>query len=296
MAAQVKEEAQAVTGSFPVRLVKAYGQSKAGNYAAGLAFNAFMTMFPVMLGLLAIIGLVIRNPQAEAHVQNTIVSVFPANAQGALGSTLHGIRQRTGILAILSIAGLIWSGTGFFAFMEFALCEMFGARQRSFLRQRLMGLVMIAIFVVGMVVVVLANSAVSALPRLPFVGPILGALVMVALMTAVYRVVPNRTFTLREVWKGAVLGGVGIEVITLAFPLYARLMHGFNTYGATFALFFLLATWLYFMSQLVLCGAVLNRMLLGEPNVQGVVPTQPDEGVETDASRAIEDQRVGGRR
>jgi hypothetical protein len=31
--------------SFPGRLAKAYGESKAGNYAAGLAFNAFMTRF-----------------------------------------------------------------------------------------------------------------------------------------------------------------------------------------------------------------------------------------------------------
>ncbi len=296
MSAQaVKKDAQEVTGSFPVRLGKAYGQSKAGNHASGLAFNAFMTMFPVMLGLLALIGLVLRNPHAQEQVQSTLVGAFPSEAHGALTKTLEGVRRRTGLLAILSIVGLVWSGTGFFSFMEFALCEMFGAKQRSFLRQRLMGVVMIAVFIVGMVLVVLANAAVSALPRLPFTGPILGTIVMVALMTVVYRVVPNKTFSIREVWKGAVLAGVGIEVITLAFPLYARLMHGFNTYGATFALFFLLATWLYFLSQLILVGAVLNRMLLGPPQVEGAIPSNADHPVETEGARAIDEQRVGSR-
>jgi len=41
--------------SYPLRLGRAYGQSHAGNYAAGLAFNAFMSMFPLILGLLAIL-------------------------------------------------------------------------------------------------------------------------------------------------------------------------------------------------------------------------------------------------
>ena len=40
---------------------------------------------------------------------------------------------------------------------------------------------------------------------------------------------------------------------------------GFNTYGAQFALFFLLATWFYLLSQLVLLGAVYNKFRLGEP-------------------------------
>lgn len=289
---QVREQAETVAGSFPVRLVKAYGQSKAGNHASGLAFNAFMTMFPVMLGLLAVIGLVVRNPHAEAQVQSTLISAFPSEAHQALSTTLEGVRHRTGVLAILAGLGLLWSGSSFFAFMEFALCEMFGAKQRDFIRQRLMGVLMVAIFVVGMVVVVLANAAVSALPRLPFVGPIIGAFVMVALMTAVYRVVPNRTFALREIWRGALLAGVGIEIITLAFPLYARLMHGFNTYGAAFALFFLLATWLYLLSQLVLFGAVLNRMLLGPPRVGGLLPAEPHDSVETAGARAIDEHRA----
>ena len=32
-------------------------------------------------------------------------------------------------------------------------------------------------------------------------------------------------------------GGEKEQIVTLAFPLYAKLVHGFNTYGAAFALF-----------------------------------------------------------
>ena len=62
-----------------------------------------------------------------------------------------------------------------------------------------------------------------------------------------------------------------IEVLSLAFPLYARIAGSFNTYGAQFALFFLLATWFYFLSQLVLLGAVYNRFRLGDPAAKGII-------------------------
>ena len=57
--------------------------------------------------------------------------------------------------------------------------------------------------------------------------------------------------------------GVLIEGLSLGFPLYARFAGSFNTYGAQFGLFFLLATWLYLLSQLLLLGAVYNRFRLG---------------------------------
>jgi len=100
---------------------------------------------------------------------------------------------------------------------------------------------------------------------------IAGAAVMVVLLVALYRFVPNRTFRIREVLPGAILAGVGVEVVSLAFPLYAWVAHGFNTYGAQFALFFLLATWFYLLSQLVLLGAVYNKFRLGEPATKGII-------------------------
>jgi len=68
-----------------------------------------------------------------------------------------------------------------------------------------------------------------------------------------------------------------IEVLSLAFPIYARIAGGFNTYGAQFALFFLLATWFYFLSQLLLLGAVYNKFRLGEPAARGIVASPMGE-------------------
>jgi membrane protein len=264
--------------SLLAKTAKAYGESKAGNFGAGLAFNAFLTMFPLVLGILSIIGLVIHDPSVQQKVQEALLGVFPQDAHKELLKALAGVKQNAGLLGAVSIIGLVWSGTGLFASMEFALTQIFGSTQRDMLRQRLMGLVMMVIFLLAVVLAVSANNASAFLPLMPFSGFVVGTLAMVGLLIAIYRFVPNRTFELKDVWPGALVAGILLEIITLAFPIYSKLTHGFNSYGQQFALFFLLATWLYFLSQIILLGAVFNRLRVGEPAAEGLFATPPGQG------------------
>jgi membrane protein len=260
-------------------VVTAYGESQAGNYAAALAFAAFLAMFPMMLGALSIIGFAIRDPATEARFQNLILQLFPGNAQPELQSAIHGVRQSAGWFGIVSLVGLVWSASGVFATMEFALTQIFGTKRRAMHRQRLMGFVMMLLLVLALGITVAANAAAGYLstyiPYAWLLSFVIGAVVMVVLLVLLYLFVPNRKFTLRQVVPGALLAGVLIEALSLGFPLYARFAGGFNTYGAQFALFFLLATWLYLLSQLLLLGAVYNRFRLGQPVVRRALRGAP---------------------
>lgn len=261
-------------------MVAAFGESQASNYAGALAFAGFLAMFPMILGALSIIGLAIRDPATEARFQMLILQAFPSNAQPELQNALHGVKQSAGWLGLVSLGGLIWSASGIFSSMEFALTQIFGTTQRNMWRQKLMGLVMMAVLIVALAITVAANEAAGYLSnylRFAWVlSFLIGAAVMVTLLVLLYRFVPNRTFSLPDVLPGALLAGVLIEVLSLGFPLYARVAGGFNTYGAQFGLFFLLATWLYLMSELLLLGAVYNRFRLGRPVAKGLIAS-PDE-------------------
>jgi len=190
-------------------------------------------MFPIMVGALAIIGLAIRDPATEAHFQTLVVQLFPSTAQPELQKAVHGVKQSAGWLGLLSLGGLLWSAGSIFSTMEFALTQIFGTKQRDMLRQRLMGLVMMLLLVVAIVLTVGLNSVAAFVPfkALGTIGDVLawvtsfvlGAIVMVGLLVALYRFVPNRTFRVRDVLPGAVLAGVLIEVLSLAFPLYAKI-------------------------------------------------------------------------
>lgn len=280
MRARGQALAERTQKTFLIRVVAAYGDSQAGNFALALAFAGFMSMFPLLAGALAIIGLVIRDPASEYHLQSLVLQVFPASAHTELLKALEGVKRSAGWLGVLSIAGLVWSASSIFSTMEFALTQVFGTRQRDMLRQRAMGLIMMIVLIVALVVLAAANSLVNLVP-IPVIGPVLsfviGSIVMVALLIALYRFVPNRTFRVRQVVPGALVAGTCIEALTLAFPLYARFAGGFNTYGAQFALFFLLGTWFYLLSQLILVGAVFNKFRLGDPVVLGIIASPMSE-------------------
>ena len=279
--ARIRRVVGRAMGSLPVRVLAAYGESRASNYALALAFAGFVSMFPLMLGALSIIGLAIRDPETEQRFQALVLQVFPGGAQPELQQALRGVKQSAGWLGLLSVAGLVWSASSIFATLEFALTEIFGAKQRDMLRQRLMGLVMMVLLVVAIVATVAVNALAAFFPFAWITSLLAGTSVMVALLVALYRFVPNRTFTVREVMPGAVLAGVLIEALSLSFPLYARIAGHFNTYGAQFALFFLLATWFYFLSQLILLGAVFNRFRLGEPATPGLFASSMREAQDT---------------
>lgn len=282
--------ADRVRDTVPLRVVTAFGESQASNYAAALAFAAFLAMFPMMLGALSIIGLGIRDPATEARFQSLILQLFPGSAQPDLQHAIQGVKQSAGWLALVSVGGLVWSASGIFATMEFALTQIFGTKQRDMLRQKLMGFVMMLVLMVALGMTVAANAAAGFLsPYIPYAWVLsfaIGAAVMVALLLVLYRWVPNRTFSLREILPGALLAGVLIETLSLAFPLYARFAGGFNTYGVQFGLFFLLATWLYLLSELLLLGAVYNRFHLGQPATKGLIASPTDESHEPE--RAVD--------
>jgi membrane protein len=290
MRARFRGLLQRAQNTSAFRVVSAFGESQASNYALALAFAGFMSMFPIILGLLSIVGLAIRDPHTQTQVQTLILQMFPSSAQPELEKALQGVKQSAGWLGIVSIGGLVWSASSIFGTMEFALSQIFGTKQRDMLRQKLMGFLMMLILVAAIAFTVVVNSLTAFIPTArPAVGIVsflAGAAVMIGLLVALYRMVPNRTFTFREVLPGALLAGTLIEVLSLAFPLYARLAGGFNTYGAQFGLFFLLATWLYLLSQLVLLGAVYNRFRMGDPVTSGIVASPMHEA--RDNARPVE--------
>ena len=282
---------QRIRSSLPVRVVQAFGASQAANYASALAFNTLLAMFPLILGILAIIGLSVRDPATDLRLQTLIVDTFPASAQTELLKALHGVKDSAGLLGVVAIGGLIWSGSGVFATMEFAFAQIMGIQQRDAVRQKVMGFLMMLLLVVAVALTFGANALAGLLPGAWLVSFAVGALVMVTLLVLLYRLVPNRTYATFEVIPGALLAGVLIEALALGFPLYQRLAGGFNTYGKEFALFFLLAAWFYLLSNLVLLGAVFNKFRAGAPSRLGLLASPSHEARDVPAAHEVIEQK-----
>jgi membrane protein len=163
---------------------------------------------------------------------------------------------------------------------------------------------MILLFTALAVPLVLSSALLPALQSLSFVpaiftsGPaalviqvVAGILDGTLIFLAIYYVVPNRRQHLRFVLPGAITAGVLLEAFTFIFPVYVRLAGGFNTYGATFALFFLLMTYMFFLGQIIVLGGAVNaeRELSREVAPGDDVPTTTLPGKAQRERRVVQD-------
>ncbi|HUY61595.1 MAG TPA: YihY/virulence factor BrkB family protein, partial [Candidatus Dormibacteraeota bacterium] len=215
-----------------------------------------------------------------------ITGALPPSGQAAVLQALGAFRAHTGLLAGVGLVGLFWSGSGLFGAMDQGLSTIAGCRPRGFLRQKAMAAVMIVLFTALLAPIVLSSSLLSALQALPVVplalrsgpgGLILQVLVAVLdgtlLFTVLYVVVPNRRHRARAVLPAAFAAGLLLEAFSLLFTLYFRLAHGFNQYGSTFALFFLLIFFAFALSQITVLGYCVG--LAAEERHRVAVPPAP---------------------
>jgi uncharacterized BrkB/YihY/UPF0761 family membrane protein len=169
--------------------------------------------------------------------------------------------------------GIVSTASGTFASLEFAFSQIFGIRRRDLVRQKLMGFAMMFALIPALFVTVIANTLAAYLPGSWLISILIGSVVMIALLVLLYRLVPNHSYRIRDILPGAFLAGVLIALLSLMFPLYTRIFGGPKSYGTSLAFFFLLATWFYLLSSLILLGAVYNKFRLGRPIKEGLIST-----------------------
>lgn len=263
---------------FPIRVVRRFFEDDAPSLAVFIAWNALTAVFPIVLILIAVGGAVLSLAGIPAEtVTKTVVAVFPsdAGAQDVALTAIDGVRRRTGIFAIVAVFGFLWSASLLFGAIELTFKTVFRMPGRPFIKQKLMALLMMALFVVlGLLAV--GTSAVPALlkedvPGIPIsttdglagnvIQFVIGAASAFVLFLAIYVVVPTRRHRLRCILPGALFGGVAFEALSQLFPLYIRVNPGINQYGRDFALLFVLLAFSYFLGVITLIGAEIIAVL-----------------------------------
>src|SRR5260370_27943749 len=166
----------------PLSIVLAYFGSHATDHAAGLAFNAFLSMFPLMLGLIALVGLFPQSDEIKSAVEKVLVVAFPPSEQAGMLRTFQHAKASAGALALFSLLALVWSGTNLFSSMEFALNQIYLCACRPFWRTRLMGVVLLGVFLVAVRASVGISTALAIEPSLAAVGSVVAWLLMTTLL------------------------------------------------------------------------------------------------------------------
>ncbi len=259
---------------FLDHLVRTYQryQAEAGDrLAAAVTFYWFLSLFPLLLLAVAVLGYVLGG-DATTKVSNAISGYLPGQLIDTIGHTLSHAKAQAGLLGI---GGLLLSGLGWVDALREAIRTMWhhNVQAGNIVMRKLADVViLIGLFAtISASVVVTAATTAATDGVLGFLGLsktttasvltqvvtyLLACVADTALFLFLFTRLPRLHCPLRRVFKGALLGAVGFQVLKYAGAYYVKhtTTKGEATYG-TFAVVVGLLLFLNLVSRFLLLTA-----------------------------------------
>ena len=239
--------------------------------AAGVAFYAMLALFPAIIAVVTIYGMVAEPAQVESQV-NEFAKGLPSGADQLITEQLKNVvnagEQSLSIGLALSLLAVFWSVSSGVQGLVKSLNLVYDEREtRGFLKLRGLSLLLtlgaIVVVVVALVLIAVFPAVIDDL-ELGQAGELAAsiarwvvlALLVLAALAVVYRYAPDRA---NPRWRWVSWGAVVALVLWLlgsvGFSWYVDNFGKYNqTYGALAAVIILLL-WLFLSSFAVLLGA-----------------------------------------
>jgi membrane protein len=262
--------------------------------AAGIAFFAFLAIFPALAALVSLYGL-FADPMRVQNQLATVQSIMPYEAYTIIENQLEKIvTQPQASLGLGFLGGLLltlFSANKGVITMIGAMNMVYEHQEtRGFFKLNLLSLfytfVMILMIVISIIFIVIAPAILAFLPLPSSVEALIKylpwpflALMIILLLNFTYCFFPNRR---RAKWRwitygSAIASGVWLLASAL-FSFYASNFGNFNeTYGSVGAVVVMMI-WFYISAFIVLLGGTLNAAMehqaaagstRGMPNLPG---------------------------
>lgn len=257
--------------------LRVYEESRQDNLsmiAAGVAFFAFLAMFPALAAVVSLYGLLV-DPQTVTAQVDILAALLPPDARGVVHEQLTRLTATSGGALgfgfAFSLLLTLWAATKGTKALITAFNIAYGERERrGFLQLNAVALgltLALLVFLIVALVLIAAVPAVLRIAPLPESAdwgvrllrwPLLFAFVATAL-AVLYRYAPSRD---ESQWKWASPGALVATALwllgSIAFSIYVSNFGGYNkTYG-TLAAVVVLLLWFYITSYSVLIGAEIN--------------------------------------
>ena len=249
---------------FIVGVVKKYGDDRGGHLAALITYYGFLSLFPLLLVLVTVLGFLLHdNPSLRHDFLDSALADFPIVGQqlrrnvNALGGNGLGL--------VIGLLGLVWGSLGVAQVAQHAMAQVWSvsvARRPSFFPRLVRSLLILGVLALA-IGATTALAAVATLVPSSFIvtgtSTALLVVVNVALYWVAFRVLTPTEVASRELWPGAVVGGVAWTALqALGGWLVARqLRHTSELYG-TFGVVLGLLFFLFLAAQIMVYSAEVN--------------------------------------
>ncbi len=248
-----------------------------GRLAAALAYYAVFSLAPLLLVVIALLGLFLGQSNAQTQVQGQLQQVVGRNGTDMINVLIAGANHHgTGKIALIVGGALIlFSAIGIFLALQNALDDVFeihpdkkgGFVQLVVLRLHAL-IVIVVLAIIAVVALALANVVGGVMQTAiggSFSGPavevgtgIINVAALTIFLAVVYRVLPQCSIEWRSAFVGAAVSAVILLVGEAALSLYFTRLHPAAPYGAAGGIILLLL-WIYYSAQLLLFGAEITR-------------------------------------
>jgi membrane protein len=244
--------------------------------AAALSYYTAFALPPLLILLTMIAGAVWSPDEVARAIETQFAGMIGPEGAGTVRDMVNTGERSGGTLGtILGFAGLIFGATGALIALQDALNAVWEVKQdpkaggvKHFILKRLLSLGMILGLGFLLVVSLAVSAALSAIGDaigsegviMQLVGIAVSLSVLTVIFAAIYRYLPDTDVAWRDVWIGALLTAVLLEVGKVLLGLYLGSKNPGSAFGAASALAVILV-WIYYAAMLVLLGAELTQAL-----------------------------------
>jgi membrane protein len=277
------------------RTVKEFQDDNLTDWAAALTYYAVMSLFPMLIVLVAFLGLVGQESTITTMTDSLRMAGLTDVASNVQGPLDEIVRHKGGAGALVGVGllGALWSASGWVGAFTRAMNTVYEVKEgRPFWKLRPLQ-VLITLVTVLLVSLVLIAVVVSG-PVAKAVGTAVGAgdtavsvwavakwpvllLVLMAMVAGLYYIAPNvRQPRLRWVTPGGVTAVLVWILASAGFGLYVS---HFSSYGKTYGTLGSVVTflvWMWLSNLALLFGAELDSELERERELQKGLPAEDE--------------------
>lgn len=265
---------------FVISVLNEFLHKNGASLSASISFYTFFSLFPLLLGLIAVFSLV--GPGIDGMEEKLIEALreqIPVLAEADdefLGNFFESISKGRGVGSIIAIIGLFWVSQQVFSSIRKNINIIWGIdKTRPFFKERIIDLalmfgastlLLVSVFISGFLVFI-EDLTKIILPETPDIIPVLWkqlALFLPWIFTFIvflvlYWWLPNVKVKFKEVWLTSLLGAIAFEISKFVFIFYLRNMSGMasNIYGGVSTIIVLMI-FIYVSSIILLVGAMLT--------------------------------------
>lgn len=299
------------------RTLREFSRDQCPDLAAGLTYYAVLSLFPALLAMVSLLGIVGQADETTAALLDILRGIAPGSTVNVIRGPIEELTtsQTAGFTLAIGIVGAFWTASGYVRAFARAMNRIYEVDEgRGLIRFRatMLGVTILAVVIVAMLaaLLVLSGPVAEAAGRMLGLGglfltvwniakwPVIILLVIV-IVAVLYYVTPNvRQPRFRWLSPGSFIALVAFVLASAGFSAYVANFGNYNkTYGAIGGVVIMLL-WLWILNVSLLFGAEFDaetergRELQGGFKAEVTIQLPPRDTKKSDKLQRQEEEEI----